>query len=171
MIRGGNVAPLGQGGIADKESVVNCVGMFVKCEPGHCRLRDVSGSNECSIMSSGWALLRQPAQRFCQWLGWIRTAKESIHGIAPQPFDPAETSLGGTDMVVGRTFVNAQCGGCVGREHAVLHPGFVGHAFPFDTPCVPSHDVVDPVVEYFVVNRGRSEEHTSELQSRENLVC
>src|SRR5699024_12736583 len=62
----------------------------------------------------------------------------------------AETPLGPTDVRVENLIV----GICGTDKH--LHMGEFGPAYPL----IPGHEIV-----------GRSEEHTSELQSRFDLVC
>src|SRR5690606_40251021 len=65
---------------------------------------------------------------------------------------------------------------------AVVIPGYLGlainHAFAHGRPIVTrKHEFHSPEIEYLTEGEdsllipGRSEEHTSELQSREKLVC
>src|SRR3989442_8895988 len=55
------------------------------------------------------------------------------------------------------------------RSHIAVQQPEVGELLPFVTGHLPQQRAL--AVHYFVVGERRSEEHTSELQSRPHLVC
>src|SRR3712207_7280654 len=57
----------------------------------------------------------------------------------------------------------------VGRTHALVRVGVVYDRMQQAVVAIKACEIESPVV--LVLHQGRSEEHTSELQSRQYLVC
>src|SRR5207244_1195365 len=141
----GDVLPGTSARVIDEEAVINRVGMFIEEKPRLGRFGDLS------LLQVLLVLLKAPikAPRSGIIIGNAsETAKDRIHGEAAITARVTGRPLSGTEVIVGRTFIIAYCGGGVLTKCAIGNPGIIGVADIGDCRAgPPGHYIVHPVVQ------------------------
>src|SRR5882757_8144117 len=103
----------------------------------------------------GMVNLTVPATSSSSWAAWVQVLPLSGMSVAPPCFAT-------TDVPRARALT---------LPGPAAPPGFDGPPFPSEGPPLPSGGPAWPSDGPPLPSGGRSEEHTSELQSRQYLVC